>query len=109
MTQRTGSDRIGVAWTYHIAGMPKDRSAWGSACIERSEKRLIRKIYEVDPLLCPRCLHPMKIVAFIGEDFAIQKILMHMGLWETRTHSQPPSCEYEDTIYADKPTPSLCM
>jgi len=92
LTQRTGSDRIVVAWTYHIAGMPKDRSAWGIACIERSEKRLIRKIYEVDPLLCPRCLHSVKIVAFIGEDFAIQKILMHLGLWETRTHSPPPSC-----------------
>ena len=24
LTQGTGSDRIGVAWTYHIAGMPKD-------------------------------------------------------------------------------------
>ena len=66
--------------------------------------RLIRKIYEVDPLVCPRCLHPMKIVAFIGEDFAIQKILKHLGLWETRTHSPPPSCEYEEIAYVDEPS-----
>ena len=58
----------------------KCRSAWGSACIERSEKRLIRKIYEVDTLLCPRCKHPMKIVAFSEEDSTIQKILKHLGL-----------------------------
>src|SRR3989338_7138459 len=53
----------------------KCRSAWA---------RLIRKIYDVDPLLCPRCKHPMKIVAFIDEDSTIQKILKHLGLWETR-------------------------
>ncbi|HZX47583.1 MAG TPA: transposase [Nitrospirota bacterium] len=73
----------------------KCRAAWA---------RLIRKIYEVDPLVCPRCLHPMKIVAFIGEDFAIQKILKHLGLWETRTHSPPPSCEYEEIAYVDEPS-----
>ena len=66
--------------------------------------RLIRKIYEVDPLVCPRCLHPMKIVVFIGEDFAIQKILKHLGLWEIRTHSPPPSCEYEEKAYVDEPS-----
>ncbi len=74
------------------------RSAWA---------RLIRKIYEVDPLVCPQCQHTMKIVAFIGEDAIIHKILKHLGLWETRSHSPPPSWAYEKTIYADEPTSSV--
>ena len=35
------------------------RSAWA---------RLIRKIYEVDPMLCPQCKHPMRVIAFIEDD-----------------------------------------
>ncbi|HAS16678.1 MAG TPA: hypothetical protein DCR39_01975 [Nitrospiraceae bacterium] len=53
--------------------------------------RLIRKIYEVDPLVCPKCQRPMKIGAFIEDDSTIQKILKHLGLWETRSYSPPPS------------------
>jgi len=33
----------------------------------------------------------MKIIAFIEDDSTIQKILKHLGLWETRSHSPPPS------------------
>jgi len=78
----------------------KCRSAWA---------RLIRKIYEVDPLVCPQCQHTMRIIAFIEHDAIIQKILKHLGLWETRSHSPPPSWAYEKTIYADEPAPSLSM
>ena len=64
--------------------------------------RLIRKIYEVEPLLCPRCKHPMRIIAFIENDPAIQKILKHLGLWESRSHSPPPSHIYEEIVYVDE-------
>jgi len=40
---------------------------------------LIRKIYEVDPLLCPKCGAEMKIVAFIEDPPVIRKILGHLG------------------------------
>ena len=30
--------------------------------------RLIQKIYEVDPLICPKCRGPMKIIAFIEDE-----------------------------------------
>jgi len=33
----------------------------------------------------------MKIGAFIEDDSTIQKILKHLGLWETRSYSPPPS------------------
>lgn len=39
--------------------------------------RLIRKIYNVDPLKCPKCGGRMKIISFIEEEAVIKKILSH--------------------------------
>jgi hypothetical protein len=39
---------------------------------------LIRRIYEVDPLVCSNCGGPMKIIAFITERKAIRGILASM-------------------------------
>ena len=52
--------------------------------------RLIQKVYEVDPLLCPKCQGEMKIIAFIEQPYIIKKILKHLNTWETRNHGPPP-------------------
>jgi hypothetical protein len=49
-----------------------------------------RKIF-FDPLLCPKCLGSMKVISFIEDDALIKKILIHLGLWETRNHDPPKS------------------
>ena len=41
-------------------------------------RELIFRIYEVDPLTCPRCDSSMKLLAFITEPAVIQKILEHL-------------------------------
>ncbi|MFZ3106465.1 MAG: hypothetical protein WA105_03700 [Candidatus Hydromicrobium sp.] len=41
----------------------------------KSWARLIKKIYEVDPLICPKCGGLMKIIAFIEYYKVIKKIL----------------------------------
>jgi hypothetical protein len=46
----------------------------------RTWARLIQKIYEVDPLACPKCQGHMRILAFIEDEEAIEKILKHLGL-----------------------------
>ncbi len=51
--------------------------------------RLIQKIYEVDPLICPKCLGDMHIVAFIDQAPVIEKILRHLDLWHTHNHDPP--------------------
>ena len=51
--------------------------------------RLIQKIYEVDPLTCPKCQGQMKILAFIEEEQVIKKILKHLGLWEQKARPPP--------------------
>ena len=43
---------------------------------------LIKCVYEVDLLKCPKCGGTMKIVGFIEENAVIRKILRHCGLWK---------------------------
>jgi hypothetical protein len=66
--------------------------------------RFIRKIYEIDPLLCPKCQGQMKIISFIDQHFLIKKILKHIGLWDIRNHDPPdpktnhiPELTYDDS------------
>ena len=51
---------------------------------------LIRKIYEVEPLICLKCGATMKIVSVIEDDIAIHKILSHFGLLRSPSRSPPP-------------------
>jgi hypothetical protein len=51
--------------------------------------RLIQKIYEVDPLICPKCNEEMRIIAFIEHPLIIKKILKQLGIWVTHNHVPP--------------------
>ena len=70
----------------------------------RNWARLIQKIYNVDPLLCPKCHGEMKIIAVIEDEDVIKKILRHLGLWDIKNHDPPDSkaahpreLSYDDT------------
>ena len=45
-------------------------------------RELIKKVWEADPLLCPKCSREMRIVALIDDREVIERILRHLGLWE---------------------------
>jgi hypothetical protein len=51
------------------ASVQQSRAAWA---------RLIKKLYEVDPLTCPRCGQPMKVLAVITDPPQVMKILRHL-------------------------------
>jgi|LGVE01.1.fsa_nt_gb hypothetical protein len=51
--------------------------------------RLIQKIYNVDPLVCPKCQGKMRIISFIEDGEIIEKILRHLDLWDIRNHDPP--------------------
>ena len=55
----------------------------------RNWARLIQKIYEVDPLVCPKCSGEMRVIAFIEDEDVIGKILKHLGLWEVKRKPLP--------------------
>ncbi|MBZ5496425.1 MAG: IS91 family transposase, partial [Acidobacteriia bacterium] len=55
----------------------------------RSWARLIKKVYEADPLVCPRCSGALKIISLIGDGPVIERILRHLKLWH-RPERPPP-------------------
>jgi len=63
--------------------------------------RLIQKIYEVDPLICPKCQGLMKILSFIESPEVIKKILKHLGLWEMKARPPPNSNAPPQNVHID--------
>jgi hypothetical protein len=41
---------------------------------------MIRKVYEIDPMLCPKCGGRMKVVAFLTEYAVVDRIIDHLKL-----------------------------
>jgi hypothetical protein len=64
--------------------------------VRKNWARLIQKIYEVDPLVCPKCQGVMRIISFIENAAVIRAILEHLGIWlvqnlsRRRPGSRPP-------------------
>ena len=48
--------------------------------VSRSWARLIKKIYEVDPLICPKCGSAMKIKAFITNTSEVARVMANLQL-----------------------------
>jgi len=60
----------------------KAKAAWA---------RLIRKVYESDPLECPKCKGPMHVIALIEDPAVVRAILTHLGCWQpTALERAPP-------------------
>ena len=52
-------------------------------------RELIKKVWEADPLLCPKCQKEMRIVSLIDDRAVIERILRHLGLWEQGVRDLP--------------------
>ena len=52
-------------------------------------RELIKKVWEADPLVCPRCSHEMRLVALIDDRKVIERILRHLGLWDQGVRVSP--------------------
>jgi ribosomal protein S27E len=59
--------------------------------LRRSWAQLIKRIYEVDPLVCPSCGSEMKVIAFITEHEVVDAILRHLAKTGARHPRGPPS------------------
>jgi len=55
---------------------------------------MIRKVYEVDPMVCSKCGGPMNVVAFITNYAAVDRIIDHLKLTFV-AEKPPPSCVFE--------------
>ena len=71
------------------------KSSWG-ACIKR--------IYEIDPLECPKCKAQMRIIAFIQDKHSIKDIMKAQGIPDFQ--APPPIPKFIDAIEAIDELPS---
>jgi hypothetical protein len=62
-----------------------------TSAAKRAWARLIKQVYEVDPLVCPRCAGAMRIIAFIEQPEVIAKILTRLGLCSALSPAQAGS------------------
>ena len=60
------------------------------AALRRRWANLIRRVYEVDPLVCRRCGAEMRVVSFITEPGQIRRILDHLRKRERVARPPPP-------------------
>jgi hypothetical protein len=58
---------------------------------------MVQKVWQGDPLLCPRCGGKMRIISFITDQTVIDKILRHIGF----KHADTPPPRYH-------PPPRFC-
>ncbi len=65
----------------------------GAKAARRNWAKFIKKVYEVDPLLCPDCGGTMKVIAFIEDRAVIWRILICLRLWEEPEPRPPPIIE----------------
>jgi transposase len=54
----------------------------------RGWAEMIRKVYEVDPLVCPQCGGMMKVIAFLTDYSVVDRIINHLKL--TFVAAKPP-------------------
>jgi hypothetical protein len=71
------------------------RSSW-AACIKR--------IYEIDPLECPKCRAQMRIIAFIQDKHSIKDIMKAQGIPDFQ--APPPIPKFIDAVEAIDELPS---
>ena len=78
-----------------IGFAPASRAAPAEArdarALRRGWAQLIKRIYEVDPLVCPSCGSEMKVISFITEHDVVDAILRHLARKEAREARAPPS------------------
>ena len=68
----------------------RDDAAPDARTLRRRWAEMIKRVYEVDPLLCPRCGAEMKIIAFIIDQEVVGKILRRLARKKPERERGPP-------------------
>ena len=62
--------------------------------------KMIRKVYEVDPLICPQCGGTMKVIAFLTDFSVVDRIINHLKLSFVADRPPPPRIAYQEVLIA---------
>ncbi len=66
-------------------------------------RELIKRVWEADPLLCPKCQNEMRIVSLIDDQAVIKRILRHLGLWKQGVRVAPARAPPEPSEWVIEP------
>jgi hypothetical protein len=61
---------------------------------------MIRKVYEVDPLVCPKCGGTMKVIAFLTSYAVVDRIMEHLKLTFVAERRPPTHLVYQEVLMA---------
>jgi len=64
---------------------------------------MIRKVYEVDPMLCPKCGGRMKVIAFLTDFSVVDRIIGHLKLTFVAERPPPPQVALQELLMAADP------
>jgi len=66
----------------------------------RGWAEMIRKVYQIDPLICPQCGGRMTIISFIEDHKVIDKIIAHLKLTFHAERPPPPQIVQKELLMA---------
>jgi hypothetical protein len=66
----------------------------------RGWAEMIRKAYEVNPLVCAKCGGEMRIIAFLTDYTVVDRIINHLKLGFVATKPPPPRIAYQELLMA---------
>jgi hypothetical protein len=61
---------------------------------------MIRKVYEVDPMVCPKCGGTMKVISFLTDYAVVDRIVNHLKLTFVAERPPPPHIAYQEVLVA---------
>ena len=64
---------------------------------------MVRKVYEVDPMLCPKCGGRMKVIAFLTDYQVVDRIIDHLKLRFVAEKPPPARAFLDLAVVADPP------
>jgi hypothetical protein len=70
----------------------------------RGWAEMVRKVYEVDPMVCPHCGGTMRVVAFLTDYALVDRILNHLKLTFVAERPPPPRVAYQELLMAAEPS-----
>jgi len=61
---------------------------------------MIRRVYETDPLVCPKCGGTMKVIAFLTDYQVVDRIINHLKLTFVADKPPPPQIAFQELLRA---------
>jgi hypothetical protein len=61
---------------------------------------MIRKVYEVDPMVCPQCGRKMRVISFLTDSAVVDRIIDHLKLTFVAQRPPPPHLAYQEVLMA---------